>query len=97
MRTMSLAVNELVTASHAVYASLSERRDDWVQSRDRLHRIGQKRPVTFWNGRVPKSVDEVIYQAHPVRENVEDACRSEEGTEGKECVSTGRSCGLPCT
>src|SRR3546814_9415310 len=75
MRTMSLAVNELVTASHAVYASLSERRDDWVQSRDRLHRIGQKRPVTFWNVLVPKSVDEVIYQAHLVREN-----RSEEHT-----------------
>lgn len=74
MRTMSLAVNELVTASHAVYASLSERRDDWVQSRDRLHRIGQKRPVTFWNVLVPKSVDEVIYNAHLVRENVEDAC-----------------------
>lgn len=74
MRTMSLAVNELVTASHAVYASLSERRDDWVQSRDRLHRIGQKRPVTFWNVLVPKSVDEVIYQAHLVRESVEDAC-----------------------
>src|SRR3546814_13067942 len=59
MRTMSLAVNELVTASHAVYASLSERRDDWVQSRDRLHRIGQKRPVTFWNVLVPKAVAEV--------------------------------------
>ncbi len=73
MRTMSLAVNELVTASHAVYASLSERRDDWVQSRDRLHRIGQKRPVTFWNVLVPKSVDEVIYHAHLTRESVEDA------------------------
>lgn len=73
MRTLSLAVNELVTASHAVYASLSERRDDWVQSRDRLHRIGQKRSVTFWNVLVPRSVDEVIYQAHLTRESVEDA------------------------
>lgn len=73
MRTMSLAVNELVSASHAVYTSLSERRDDWVQSRDRLHRIGQKRPVTFWNVLVPGSVDEVIYKAHLTREAVEDA------------------------
>lgn len=73
MRTMSLAVNELVTASHAVYTSLSERRDDWVQSRDRLHRIGQKRSVTFWNVLVPRSVDEVIYNAHLMRESVEDA------------------------
>lgn len=73
MRTMSLAVNELVSASHAVYTSLSERRDDWVQSRDRLHRIGQKRSVTFWNVLVPGSVDEVIYHAHLTRESVEDA------------------------
>lgn len=73
MRTMSLAVNELVSASHAVYASLSERRDDWVQSRDRLHRIGQKRSVTFWNVLVPGSVDEVIYHAHLMRESVENA------------------------
>ena len=73
MRTMSLAVNELVSASHAVYTSLSERRDDWVQSRDRLHRIGQKRSVTFWNVLVPGSVDEVIYHAHLMRESVEDA------------------------
>lgn len=73
MRTLSLAVNELVTASHAVYTSLSERRDDWVQSRDRLHRIGQTRSVTFWNVLVPASVDEVIYKAHLTRESVEDA------------------------
>lgn len=73
MRTLSLAVNELVTASHAVYASLSERRDDWVQSRDRLHRIGQKRSVTFWNVLVPNSVDEAIYNAHLTRESVENA------------------------
>lgn len=73
MRTLSLAVNELVTASHAVYASLSERRDDWVQSRDRLHRIGQTRSVTFWNVLVPGSVDEVIYHAHLTRESVENA------------------------
>ena len=73
MRTMSLAVNELVSASHAVYTSLSERRDDWVQSRDRLHRIGQKRSVTFWNVLVKGSVDEAIYNAHLMRESVEDA------------------------
>lgn len=73
MRTLSLAVNELVTASHAVFASLSERRDDFVQARDRLNRIGQKRPVTFWNIGVPNSVDEVIHTAHRDRKSVEDA------------------------
>src|SRR5690606_10944356 len=73
MRTLSLAVNELVTASHAVFTSLSERRDDFVQARDRLNRIGQKRPVTFWNVSVPRSVDEVIHTAHRERKSVEDA------------------------
>lgn len=73
MRTLSLAVNELVTASHAILVSLSERRDDFVQARDRLNRIGQRRPVTFWNIGVPNSVDEVIHTAHRDRKSVEDA------------------------
>lgn len=73
MRTMSLAVNELVTASHAVYLSLSERREDWVQSRDRLDRIGQIRPVTFWNVVVPGTIDEVMLHAHETRTNLEAA------------------------
>jgi hypothetical protein len=52
-RTMSLAVNELVTASHAVFGSLSLQRDDMIQARDRLNRIGQTRPVTFWYALAP--------------------------------------------
>src|SRR3546814_3765067 len=35
MRTMSFAANELVTASHAVYPSLTGRSDDGGQPRDR--------------------------------------------------------------
>lgn len=74
MRTLSLAVNELVSASHAVFTSLSERRDDVVQARDRLNRLGQKGPsVTFWNVEVPGSVDEVIRKAHLTRESIETA------------------------
>lgn len=74
MRTLSLAVNELVTASHAVFASLSERRDDLVQARDRLNRIGQGgTSVTFWNVVVPGSVDEVILTAHRDRGSLESA------------------------
>lgn len=70
-RTMSLAVNELVTASHAVYGSLSQQRDDLVQSRDRLNRVGQTRPVTFWYALAPGTVDEVIYDAHERRTDLE--------------------------
>lgn len=64
MRTMSLAVNELVCASHAVFFSLSERRDDYDQARDRLNRLGQTRPVTFWHLVVPRSIDTLMLRAH---------------------------------
>lgn len=73
MRTLSLAVNELVTASHAVFGSLSERRDDYVQARDRLDRIGQTLPVTFWHALVPGTVDEVMLQSHRDGTSLEDA------------------------
>lgn len=73
MRTMSLAVNELVVASHAIYASMSERRDDYVQSRDRLDRIGQTRPVTYHHLVAPGTVDEVMLDAHRTRSSVEEA------------------------
>lgn len=72
-RTMSLSVNELITAQHAVYASMSERRDDWVQSRGRLDRNGQTKPVTFWNVFVPGTVGQVMYETHKMRGDMEKA------------------------
>jgi hypothetical protein len=73
-RTMSISVNELVTAQHAVYASMSERRDDWVQSRGRLDRKGQTAPVTFWNCFVPgETVDQIMLDRHKDRGNLEKA------------------------
>jgi len=72
IKTLSLGVNELVTASHAIFASLSQRRDDFIQARDRLDRIGQTRPVTFWEVVVPNSVDTVILTAHRDRTSLED-------------------------
>lgn len=71
--TMSLAVNELVTASHAIFSSLSLQRDEYIQARDRLDRIGQTQPVTFWHVVVPGTVDEVILKAHQQRTNLESA------------------------
>lgn len=73
IKTMSLAVNELVTASHMVFASLSLQRDEITQARDRLHRIGQTKPVTFWMCLAPKSVDTVIWQSFIDRTNLEKA------------------------
>lgn len=73
IKTMSLAVNELVTASHAIFASQSQQRDDYVQARDRLNRIGQTKPVTFWHATVPGTVDTVILASHRDRTNLESA------------------------
>lgn len=71
-RTMSISVNELVTAQHAIYMSYSERRADWVQSRDRLDRNGQKgNSVTFWNVIVPGTVDEIMLRNHKRRGDLE--------------------------
>lgn len=73
-RTMSLSVNELVTAQNAVFASMSERRDDWIQARGRLDRKGQKgHHVTFWNVYVPDTVDSVMLSNHKARGDLEKA------------------------
>jgi hypothetical protein len=73
-RTMSISVNELVTAQHGVFASLSERRDDWVQARGRLDRKGQVgQAVTFWNCFVPGTIDEIMLQRHKDRGDLETA------------------------
>ncbi len=72
-RTMSLAVNELVTASHAVFASLPERRDDITQARARLDRQGQTRPVTIWTVLAPRTVDEVLLKSYHDRTDLEAA------------------------
>nr|DAK24343.1 MAG TPA: Chromatin remodeling complex ATPase [Caudoviricetes sp.] len=71
IQTLSLAVNELVTASNAVFASLSTKRDEWVQARDRLNRLGQTRPCTFWYALAPGTVDEVQYKVYEDRSNLE--------------------------
>lgn len=73
IKTISLAVNELVTASNAIFATLSQQRDDLIQARDRLNRIGQTRPMTFWYALAPGTVDEVVYKSHGDRTDLEAA------------------------
>jgi len=73
IKTMSLAVNELVTANHAVFGSLSQQRDDLIQAKDRLDRIGQTKPCTFWFALAPGTVDEVILRSHRDRTDLEEA------------------------
>jgi hypothetical protein len=73
-RTMSVSVNELVTAQHAIYASQSERRNDWVQSRGRLDRNGQTgSAVTFWNVFAPGLVGNIMLDRHKDKGDLEKA------------------------
>jgi len=73
-RTMSLSVNELVTAQNAVFASMSERRDDWVQARGRLDRNGQTGShVTFWNCYSPGLIGEIMLNRHKDKGDLEKA------------------------
>lgn len=73
IQTVSLSINEFVTASNAIFGSLSQKRDEHIQAHDRLDRIGQTRPVTFWYAVAPGTVDEVIMKAHKDRTSLEDA------------------------
>lgn len=80
--TLSMSVNELVSASHAVFASLSLQRDTQIQARDRLHRIGQDRHVTYYYCLAPKTVDEVIHRVQRDRTDLETALLEHIQTEG---------------
>lgn len=71
--TLSLAVNELVTASHAVFGSLTQQRADFIQAQDRLNRAGQERPVTFWFAVAPRTVDTLTLSAHQRRTDIEES------------------------
>lgn len=73
MRTMSLSVNELVVAQHAIFYSLSERRDDYDQALKRLDRQGQTAPVFIYHLVVPDSMDEVLHQSHAEKLRLETA------------------------
>jgi hypothetical protein len=72
VKTLSLAVNELVTAQNVIFGSLSSQRDDMIQAIDRLNRIGQEgEKVTVWYTEAPGTIDEVIHKSHQDRTDLE--------------------------
>ena len=71
IKTLSVAVNELVAARNAIFASLPWQRDDIVQARDRLNRLGQKSATTFWYALAPNTVDDLVFQAYQDRTDLE--------------------------
>lgn len=71
--TISLSVNELVTASNAIFGTIPSQRDELIQAQDRLNRIGQTRPVTFWFPLALGTIDSVVLESHQKRTNLERA------------------------
>jgi SNF2 family DNA or RNA helicase len=53
----------LTAARYAIYETLSWRYDFYAQSRDRIHRIGQSRPVAYIRLLAADTIEEVIAQA----------------------------------
>jgi len=53
----------LTAARYAIYETLSWRYDHYAQSQDRIHRIGQERPVTYLRLIASDTIEEVIVQA----------------------------------
>lgn len=70
-RTISLGINELVTASHAVMMSLTEQREDILQAMGRLDRPGQTSPVFYHWLLARGTVDEVVRRSHLERTHLE--------------------------
>lgn len=74
IKTLSLAVNELVTSQNIIFGSLSQQRDDLIQAIDRLNRIGQTGDkVNVWFVEAPGTVDGVIHQSHRDGTDLEQA------------------------
>lgn len=73
-RTMSVSVNELITAQNAIFASISERRNDGVQARGRLDRNGQVgQHVTFWNVFAPGLISNIMIDSQKGKGDLETA------------------------
>ena len=53
----------LTAARYAIYETLSWRYDHYAQSQDRIHRIGQDRPVTYLRLIAADTIEEVIVEA----------------------------------
>ena len=74
IKTMSISVNELITAQHVLFGSLTQQRDDLIQAIDRLNRIGQEgEKVTTWFFEAPGTIDTVIHKSHDDRTDLENA------------------------
>ena len=63
----------MVNCSYCIYLGLSYSLEEYLQSQDRIHRIGAKRPCTYIHLLARESIDEVIYRALQRKENMANA------------------------
>jgi len=66
----------LVNASYAIYYGLSYSLEEFLQSQDRIHRIGTPRKCTYISLLAEDSIDEVIYAALNRKEQMANAALS---------------------
>lgn len=64
---------DLTRARHAIYLSLDFALADYLQSRARVHRPGQDRPVLYTHLLAENTIDRAVYGALAKREQVVDA------------------------
>ena len=62
----------LTAANVAIFYSLSNSLTHYLQARDRLHRPGQHRPVTYYHLLVKGSIDEKIMKVNKEKKNLAD-------------------------
>lgn len=66
---------DLTAARYCIYCSLCHSLKDYQQSRKRLHRPGQARPVTYYHIVASGTIDEQIYAALEAKEEVVESVR----------------------
>lgn len=66
---------DLTAARYCIYCSLCHSLKDYSQSRKRIHRPGQTRPVTYFHIVAEGTIDEEIYAALEAKEEVVESVR----------------------
>jgi SNF2 family DNA or RNA helicase len=69
----------LTAARYAIYETLSWRYDHYAQSQDRIHRIGQERPVTYLRLIAADTIEEVVVQALERKSHLAQALLGDSG------------------
>ena len=66
---------DLTAARYCIYCSLCHSLKDYSQSRKRIHRPGQTRPVSYYHIVAEGTIDEEIYAALEAKEEVVESVR----------------------